>query len=614
MPDVTGPEQDRLLDLLEQVFAGTLDAAGRDELDRLICETPGAAAQYVEQADLHAMLQWEHGTAKPASVDEMSERLLLDDLFSQAVEQRRLHELEREADQQLASSQDSQRRLQELERRHRMRLNHPGSRKGPTVLSIAAIWLGVAAMAGLAFWIGRIAQGPSQPAYLPPQVERGDASPGPAAFGAVLRDDVDARWSSATGRPTLDLPVDDRVYELVSGLARFEMGRGTSIVVEGPARLRVLGPGRVFLESGRLTAEVPAASPDFVVTTPSAEVVNAGTSFGVEASAELGTYAQVFAGAVSVAPRRPGSLRSAVPMQVRPSQGARVDAGGTRVDSASLEAERFVRRDRFESLTGVDGWSAQASALDAMWQRDTSLIALHPFSAERPGLGYGWRGGFQVTAGTYRLEPASLGVHASGEEALPGGRLVFDPTADSSTVFLDIDLRRGGPADRAGVLTRDGQALGRDGTRVCIAWTMSLERGQAAPRGWCGLSLFDQSTDKEKSEMVFLGQCSDISDWTVEVHRTEPGAPREPVVMPERGTIETGEVCQWLVVIDFRPGKDRLVIYLDPDADRLGEPFAVFTEADIEFDRIRLETSETDCGWAFDDLRVGTEVRTVLSQ
>lgn len=69
--------------------------------------------------------------------------------------------------------------------------------------------------------------------------------------------------------------------EISAGLVRVRFENGASVTLEGPARCRIEGAGRVRLTSGRLLAHVPSSAIGFTVQTPVAQAIDLGTQFGV---------------------------------------------------------------------------------------------------------------------------------------------------------------------------------------------------------------------------------------------------------------------------------------------------------------------------------------------
>ncbi|XAL99118.1 hypothetical protein OT109_16240 [Phycisphaeraceae bacterium D3-23] len=474
----------------------------------------------------------------------------------------------------------------------------------------AIAWVGIAAAIGLVIWIAWPAP-PAKTQTPSVRLDHGDANT--LQHYAVLRDSIDIRWAAHSPRQLPHTSMSQETYELLSGMARVEMANGTSLVIEGPARLRIVGPDRLHLETGRLTAQVPPHASSFTVSTPTALVVEHGKSFGVESTPSLGTLVQAFEGYLDITPTAQDQAHAATARTVHANHAAQISPTGVHVTAVPPSQDRFVRHETFEALSGSVGDQAHAEALRLMWRRDPALFAAHAFDPALTKLKIGWLGEMVVARGAYSHHTDSLPHPAGG--SVMGGRIRFLPTPDHASIFLRLDTRPGSQADQSGVLAPGSGMVGRDGTRVCIAWTMRLERTGQPEDGWCGLSLFSGDEDRDTSEIVFFGKINGSRTWGVEVHRDTPGqaALQETRRFSSPEPLEPGRVYQWLVVIDFEPGNDRVSIYLDPDPEQLAEPFAVMTQTAIEFDRLRLESAKNNCIWSFDDLRLGTQARTVLS-
>lgn len=128
-------------------------------------------------------------------------------------------------------------------------------------------------------------------------------------------------------------------YELNGGLVNLRFTHGVEVVVEAPARFRVESLERLILHTGRLSANVPPAGKGFTVQTPSADVIDHGTEFGVEVTAGLGSEIHVFQGEVEVKSRTEEneSLRLFTDQATRVDEVAGLPAGIT------VAPDRFLR-------------------------------------------------------------------------------------------------------------------------------------------------------------------------------------------------------------------------------------------------------------------------------
>jgi hypothetical protein len=171
----------------------------------------------------------------------------------------------------------------------------------------------------------------------------------------------EAKWRSSGASFGLADPLRaGTTLDLESGLVEIRYGTGATVVLEGPAVLRVEGRAAASLTQGRLTAKLEkagladggrragAALPRlFTVHTPKASVHDLGTEFGVEVG-EAGTAdVHVFDGLVEltnvvVSNEAPAASRVAPAMRLAAGDSAQVDEAG-RIKAAPVSGQAFVR-------------------------------------------------------------------------------------------------------------------------------------------------------------------------------------------------------------------------------------------------------------------------------
>lgn len=96
----------------------------------------------------------------------------------------------------------------------------------------------------------------------------------------------------------------DQTIQFERGSLRLLFDDGVEVTLQGPARYELIAPGRTRLLTGLLTAAVPPGAEGFQVVTPTAEVVDLGTAFGIELSNDGAAKVSVFDGEVEVTPTR----------------------------------------------------------------------------------------------------------------------------------------------------------------------------------------------------------------------------------------------------------------------------------------------------------------------
>jgi len=117
---------------------------------------------------------------------------------------------------------------------------------------------------------------------------------------ATLMQSSNAVWEG----DSLDegIPIHPQTLSLRSGLVRLEFVDGVEVTLQGPAEYEVMDVGRTRLLSGLLTAIVPPGAEGFQVDTPTAEVIDLGTAFGIELDDDGIANVSVFDGEVEVRP------------------------------------------------------------------------------------------------------------------------------------------------------------------------------------------------------------------------------------------------------------------------------------------------------------------------
>lgn len=113
-------------------------------------------------------------------------------------------------------------------------------------------------------------------------------------------------------------------YALDAGILQVIYDNGAKVLLQAPARFELVSNQVLRLRSGRLTARVPEAAIGFTVETPTANVVDLGTEFGVTAG-ENASEVHVFEGEVLVK-----TATEPDPLRLRENRASRIDlATGT---------------------------------------------------------------------------------------------------------------------------------------------------------------------------------------------------------------------------------------------------------------------------------------------
>ncbi len=113
----------------------------------------------------------------------------------------------------------------------------------------------------------------------------------------------DCVWEPSTQGGKLGEDVVAGALRLVHGTAEMTFANGVRVTIEGPTQLELESPAKTFLREGRLCAKVPAGATGYTVATSRLTVIDLGTEFGVETTADGQTNVQVFVGRVVIKPQ-----------------------------------------------------------------------------------------------------------------------------------------------------------------------------------------------------------------------------------------------------------------------------------------------------------------------
>jgi hypothetical protein len=178
------------------------------------------------------------------------------------------------------------------------------------VVMFAVLMLAVGAFVGWRMGLRRNVEplAPEQPVAQRPEraagpgVQEKEVPPVPLpAHAATLVAAVNCEWIEATSDFHPGAAVAEGTeLRLASGVAEIMFRSGVRVTLEGPAVLSAISTGGGALESGNLAAEVPPDAVGFAVRTPSATVIDLGTSFGVTVEPARVTEVHVIEGRVAI--------------------------------------------------------------------------------------------------------------------------------------------------------------------------------------------------------------------------------------------------------------------------------------------------------------------------
>ncbi|MBI1375243.1 MAG: hypothetical protein GC159_21200 [Phycisphaera sp.] len=173
---------------------------------------------------------------------------------------------------------------------------------------------------------------------------------------ATVTDVRGATWSDDHAMADLGAALPQGPLRLTSGSAELLMRSTAQVALLGPADVEILGPNRCRLTRGRIVATVPQMAHGFAVETPTHEVVDLGTRFGVEVDDMGLTHVHVFEGRVSVVERGGAALPTLV------TAGRAVLASDGAMREVKVDERRFTVPGAAETqLVTIDGATTDAA-------------------------------------------------------------------------------------------------------------------------------------------------------------------------------------------------------------------------------------------------------------
>jgi hypothetical protein len=441
--------------------------------------------------------------------------------------------------------------------------------------------------------------------------------PEPPRVAARLSTSFDAQWADdatvGAGREFLE----GSQLNLVSGVIKLEMLGGAAVVIEGPSLFQLPDPDGLRLERGKAAVRIAEGGGSFVVDTPSMQVIDLGTEFGVESSDGGDDQVMVFDGSVALASAAEAASEptSAIAAKLHLGAGFQVNiesdeqlrAGGVQPEVLT-NPRHFLRPDEIDVRLRALAGSAADKKLAAHYERQRlkGLLAYQGFDAASGGAEY------------------AIGLNGSGLHALAKMEFVADADAmrggidvQGGPVFMWLDTSPTGPFARAGMVADSGR-VGRSGAELWLTWRAQRIQSDADDFGSVGVSLmFGERSDHD--EPVFFGRGFG-EDETFVVQTAWGGAP--PSDGGERitsavdfATDEAGVQSRvvdnqehtWVVRVEFRDGPDAVSVWMDADLETLdpSQPQAALEAFDVEFDRIRMAVNRGDAVWRYSEFAAG---------
>lgn len=115
---------------------------------------------------------------------------------------------------------------------------------------------------------------------------------------ATLIDSINAKWADVEGEMNsgTSIATGNKSLLLREGYAEILFDNQAKVILEGPSEFQVLSEDQIKLNYGRLYAIVPREAIGFAIKTPSSQIVDLGTEFGVDTNFQGDTSLHVMKG------------------------------------------------------------------------------------------------------------------------------------------------------------------------------------------------------------------------------------------------------------------------------------------------------------------------------
>src|SRR5262249_52688333 len=152
---------------------------------------------------------------------------------------------------------------------------------------------------------------------------------------------------------------------LKTGVAQIEFYSGATVILEGPADFRLISAGQAYCTRGKLRVTVPPQAQGFTVGSPTMDLIDRGTEFGMRVDPAAPAEVHVFQGKVEL--YQPGSARGTGMQELTTGKGVRVEKPGvfqsiTADPTAFLSAQDVALRSEEDTRKRQRDWLAASMA------------------------------------------------------------------------------------------------------------------------------------------------------------------------------------------------------------------------------------------------------------
>jgi hypothetical protein len=191
---------------------------------------------------------------------------------------------------------------------------------------------------------------------------------------ATLSEMRDCRWDDAE-EPLVSghLFTLGSALHLLTGVAQITFESGATSIIEGPAQL-TLCSNSIELNRGRVSAVVPKSASGFSVLTPSSEVIDLGTEFGVSVEDNGTSEVHVFSGEVITRSRNSAGTTYGEPIFVTTNNAVQYGPDSDQCNRLVADEGAFAKM-LADDGTGQPNLSPPVDAPLSLWLASGNWIA-----------------------------------------------------------------------------------------------------------------------------------------------------------------------------------------------------------------------------------------------
>ncbi|MGJ8695481.1 MAG: LamG-like jellyroll fold domain-containing protein [Verrucomicrobiaceae bacterium] len=193
---------------------------------------------------------------------------------------------------------------------------------------------------------------------------------------AVVESLMGATWPEGDAGHDEGDTLGTEVFRIAGGAAEIQFFSGATMTVEGPAEISLKSAWEAYCLEGAVRMQVPPAARGFILNSPSTEIVDLGTEFGLVVRGGEG-HVEVFDGEIELTHRDEGTqlLTKGAARELQ-SDGPSVESASGTVDFP--DSGRFQLHARDKRMGDFERWLEHRDAVS----RDERLIAYYSFERE----------------------------------------------------------------------------------------------------------------------------------------------------------------------------------------------------------------------------------------